>query len=52
VGCAKTVVPIGIALDGKYTGITWDQIYVDTEAGAAGPDLEDPEEDFDDIPFG
>ena len=35
--------------DGKYTGITWDQIYVDT--GAEEASVEDPEEDFDDIPF-
>jgi hypothetical protein len=33
---------------GKYSGITWDQIYVDAAAEAA----EDPEEDyFEDIPF-
>jgi hypothetical protein len=33
--------------DGKYIGITWDQIFVDPEAGD-----EDPEGDFDDLPFG
>lgn len=31
---------------GKYVGITWDMVYTDPKAGA-----EDPEEDFDDIPF-
>jgi hypothetical protein len=36
--------------DGKYTGITWDQVFVDTESSEAvgeGPD----EEDFEDAPF-
>jgi hypothetical protein len=32
--------------DKKYTGITWDQIYTDPDAGTV-----DPEQDFDDIPF-
>jgi hypothetical protein len=33
--------------DGKYTGITWDMVYTDPDAGAEDPN----EEDFDDIPF-
>jgi len=32
---------------GKYVGITWDMVYVDTEADAESED----EEDFSDIPF-